>query len=40
MQFETKGSWESRKSRGPLIFADLSTDVKLLIGEGHGEAME
>ena len=40
MQFATRGSWDSRNSKWPLIFADLSTDVKLLIGKGDGEALE
>ena len=34
MQFATRGSWDSRNRKWPLIFADLSTGVKLLIGKG------
>ena len=40
MQFGTRGSRESRDSKFSLIFEDLSTDVKLLIDKGHGEALE
>ena len=37
---ETKGSFESRRSRCPLILEDLRIDVKLFISKGHGEIKE
>ena len=37
---ETKGSFESRRSRYPLILEDLRIDIKLFIGKGHGEIKE
>ena len=40
IQFATRGSWESCNSKWLLIFGDLSTDVKLLIVKGDGEADE
>ena len=37
---KTKGFFESRGSRCPLILEDLRIDVKLFIGKGHGEIKE
>ena len=37
---ETKGFFESRRSRCLLILDDLRIDVKLFIGKGHGEIKE
>ena len=37
---ETEGSFEWERSRCPLIFDDFSTDVKLFIGNRHGEEAE
>ena len=37
---ETKGSFESQRSRCPLILEDLRIDVKLFISKGHGEIKE
>ena len=37
---ETKRSFESRRSRYPLILEDLRIDVKLFLGKRHGEIKE
>ena len=34
---ETRGSFESQRTRSPLILEDLRIDVKLYIGKRHGE---
>ena len=39
-QLETDASWECFSSKCPLILEDLRTDVKLLTGNGQGEAEE
>ena len=37
---ETRGSFESQRTRSPLILEDLRIDVKLFIGKGHAEIEE
>ena len=37
---ETRGSFESQRTRSPLILEDLKIDVKLFIGKGHAEIEE
>ena len=37
---ETRGSFESQRSRSILILEDFRIDVRLFIGKGHGEIEE
>ena len=37
---ETRGSFEPRTSRCPLILEDFRIEVRLFIGQGHGETGE